>query len=213
MQTRALIRNKAGEPVPSELDLFQAFNALFDQLSASVASDKPVGYQLRWPYSREDVQRDAYLRLRVGPTFDDLVELLRRLVPHAAVDPLFAQRVSTLLDHAVDGGSVVPTLAQYDGQFYRIYRRGESDPADACVDRLCYALQGRKKAMSLTRIAKLDAILAFSRAYAGTTVARAIERGNVGALPASILDDPDVDVASYARNTGRLQLADNDTPR
>jgi hypothetical protein len=212
----AAVRDSDNEPKATDLDFYNAFNLLFDELAKQVGAEQPEENRLVWPYARTELDANPYLRLRIGPTFDDLVQLLLAILrpndPAESIDlSAFCHRVSALLDLGVDAGSVVPTIARYEGQFYRIYRRGEGPSVDVYVDRICFAVQCHEKPMSLTRIAKIDAILALTNAYGGTTIARALKRGNTGALPAGILDDPYAEAAEYARNIGRLKAVENES--
>lgn len=195
----------------SMLDCFIAFDALFSEIAQLVGANDPTRYESEWPYTKNEVRDKPYLRLRVGPTFGDVVELLAlTLWGKVPNNRRFRHIVSELLDRAIDAGAVVPTFAHADGVFYRVYRRGENDEIDSAVRRVQYAIYSYGRSMSVTRVSKIDAILAFSRAYCGKTIARPLDRGTVGTLPATILDDPNIPVASFARNTGRLRTVKGD---
>jgi hypothetical protein len=194
-----------GNPRSSDLDVLRAFELLFEHISRKVGANCPIEYALDWPFSRSEIQQNSYLRLRIGPTFDDLVELLTRIIGPTAVSELpLHHRVSAILDRAIDSGAVVPTIGRYENRLYRIYRRGESPFIDQTIDRIRYALKNHGKPLSLTRIAKVDAILSFSREFAGTTVARPLVRGNTGTIIATVLDDANIEAAGFAMRTGRL---------
>jgi hypothetical protein len=186
---------------------FTLFARFFDELAAEVGASDPTHYSLLWPYSHEEILSTPYLRLRIGPTFEDLVNLYEMLFPEAEQRrgiPVRAQ-VSALLDHAIDEGAVVPTIARYGHSYYRIYRKGESDPRDRATDRALFAWRMYGKPLSLTRFSKINTILAFSAEVPQILVPDALTRGNVASLQASVLDLDDAEIAHYLRRTGRLE--------
>lgn len=187
------------------------FLAFFDWLADAVGASNPADYRLAWPYTAEDIERQPYLRLRIGPTFDDLLVIYRQLTSisgdYRRLDHEdLRQCVSTLLDHAIDMGTLVPTITDYDGTYYRVFRRGERPSHDQTVDRVLYAWKTSGAAMSLTRFSKLNVILAFSREVnPQLLVPESLYRGNVAAFHGTVLDAPNVEIGHYLRDAGMLE--------
>lgn len=187
-------------------DVASLFAALFDRVALLVGATDPGSYSLDWPFSREEVRERPYLRLRVGPTFGDLVELMGELNSQTWHDVLpMPNLVSTILDYAIDSGAVVPTLTCYDGCLCRIYRQGESRLRNMAVDRALYAWRNSRKRMSLTRFAKLNAVLAYSSQLPPVMLVQSLLRGNVVTLQNTCLDEErGTELSHYLRDTGRL---------
>lgn len=184
---------------------FTYFSALFNELAIAVGTGDPTACEFDWPYPPEEVRADPYKRLRIGPTFEDLVRLYQPPAGGGYAGPPARHQVSALLDYAIDEGFVVPTLARYDGALYRIYRKGETDPRDRAADRALYAWACRNRPMSLTRFAKLTAILSFSGEVPDAFVPDTLTRGNVATLAAGALDLESAEVSHYLLKTGRLE--------
>ena len=187
-------------------DLFLEF---FGQFAELTGAEDPGRYELDWPYRKATIEQNPYLRLRVGPTFDDLCMFFEMASQHLPDVALATPReLSALLDWTIDEGTVVPTTAGYDGKCYRVYRKGESRSRDKALDRLAYALKTLPDecATSRTRTAKILATLSFSRRVPRTTFPGAISRGNVGVFPTNCLDADDTEITQYARNIGRIRF-------
>jgi len=188
---------------PDELSVFVAF---FNTLADWAGADQPSAYRLPGPFRPHEVAADPYLRLRVGPTFADLVAIVDELVPGlSGVDTM--SMVSRLLDRFVDDGGVVPTTASYGEQLFRIYRKGEKDPRERVDLRTCRAWQETGKALSLTRVSKLAAIIAFSEEPGASDVAVATDtRGNVFCHADSVLHDR-AEISHRLLRAGQLERA------
>ena len=168
---------------------FALFAAVFNELAISVGASEPENYSLKWPFTKVEIKEDPYKRLRIGPTFEDLVALYREV---SGLEGLRAtsvrQEVSAMLDLAIDQGAVVPTIAKYNGSFYRIYRKGESEPRDRAIERSLRAWSLYGKPLSLTRYSKISAILSFAEGVEQILDPETMTRGNVATLPSSVLD-------------------------
>lgn len=200
----ALIKSRA-----SSLDAYSTFTAIFDVLAEQVGAADPSQYRLTWPYTKKQVLTKPYRRLRVGPTFDDLVALIDCILGNVrsagrGTLPL-RHVVSALLDYAIDSGTVVPTIARYNSGYYRIYRKGERDEHDLAIERVKFAWRNSQKDLSLTTFTKINAILAFCEDFAPVLSPMALERGNVATLHATVLDSDAAEIGRYLRDTGQLQ--------
>jgi hypothetical protein len=192
-------------------DLALAFHSLFEALARIVEATDARKYALQRPFSPEMVRENPYLRLRVGFSFSDIVSffesrlssLLDSMTPTKAL-------VSELLDHYIDSGALVPAIANYGGQLYRVYRKGENQFWDEETNRALYAWQCLGEPLSLTRFAKLQAILSFSSEVATTLVPSAFERGNVGILPPSVVDRSGPEFGHFLLRSGKLKAARNE---
>jgi hypothetical protein len=169
-----------------------AFDALFRDLGRVVGADCPGNYSLERPYTRAEVQDNPYIRLRLGFTYQELVQFFRNNLTEGQA-PNADTIVSALLDLFIDRGAVVPTFTLHGDQCLRVYRRGEANPNwEEAIDRLKLALNAlppeeRKELLdSRTRVTKIAAILAF--AGDRTLNAGALERGTVGMLPGSVVE-------------------------
>ena len=180
------------------------FRAVFEVISQLVGAENEELYQIEWPFTRQQVLQNPVLRLKVGPTFCDLVEIMSELLPNAADQPI-QNLVSTLLDVTIDTGEVVPTLSCYDNHFVRIYRKGESKERDSMVDRMLYALKCYGKPLSMTRMSKVAAVLAFSAEYEDALWPSTAERGNVATLRKKALDLEGPSIAEYLRDIGEIK--------
>lgn len=178
---------------------------IFEVLAEMVGASDARAYILDWPYPKEDIVENPYLRLRVGPTFSDLIRIYQELRSTKDVDVVPARNVvSAALDCLIDCGAVVPTLGCYDGTLYRIYRQGESKRRNAALHRFLYGWHNYGP-MSLTRATKVDTILSFSSRLGGLTVPTSFKHGTVSAFGSNCLDERNVEIAEYARDIGRLQ--------
>jgi hypothetical protein len=193
-------------------DAVSLFMAIFDALAEKVGASNPSRYGLGWPYTPEQIASHSYLRLRIGPTFDDLLQMMNDIASPTkdrnrseGLGPAVRRLVSGLLDYGIDSGGIVPTLAQYEGSFYRVYRKGESAQRDLAVERVLYAWHCHGQPLSLTRCSKINATLAFSGGLKPILSPSALLRGNVATLQASCLDLGEAEIARYLRDIGRLR--------
>jgi hypothetical protein len=187
---------------------FTLFSEIFDELARSVGASDPQDYLLDWPYSRQEIKEAPYLRLRIGPTFDDLVAIYAALHHADQNGPLpVRNQVSAILDFAIDSGTVVPTIARYEDRLYRVYRKGESEARDRAMDRVLYAWSMFGKPMTLTRFSKINAILAFSSALPQVLAPCSLTHGNVASLQTSVLDLEQAEISKHLQRTGRLRSA------
>jgi hypothetical protein len=187
-------------------DRLSAFLALFDELAERVGAADPSRYDFDWPYTREEIRDDPYLRLRIGPTANDLVWIVHSVVPDAGGLSATAWQVTRLLDRFIDSGGVVPTTAQVDGEIVRIYRKGERQPRVEASERLLHAWRRYGKPMSLTRATKLAAIMAFSDPGDSSVGVSALPRGNTLAFRPTVLHD-ETEVVFYLRGTRQIERA------
>lgn len=183
-------------------DALSIFLATFDELAAAMGAGAPNAYAWDWPYTREEIDHDPYRRLRVGPTSADLAELLHDACePDCSIDAT-RSTVSRLLDHFIDAGSVVPTIAIYEGRPYRIYRKGEKEGRVEFADRVEFAVDSYHGDISRTRVAKVVAALAFGRGPDPIAEVQALPRGNVLCFREELFEDA-ADVTQWMRDTGR----------
>lgn len=188
----------------------QLFESLFRVLSDCVGADDPGRYRFAGPYTPQEIADQPYRRLRVGPTWTDLTLLIRRAASlidgEQGVVRCSDLELSTLLDRYIDGGSVVPTFAQYGDCFYRIYRKGETDPHEEIAERVGYAWAAYGKPLSLTRATKILTVLGLAPDSEVPISVSAFRRGNVACMPRSMLDES-AEMARYLRDTGRLRAS------
>lgn len=182
-----------------------AFMRIFERVASLVGAKDPTKYQLRWPYTAAEVLADPYLRLCVGPTFFDLVELVLYACPQLGNIEMSRREVTRLLDRFVDNGGVVPTTAIYEGVVYRIYREGEAGLRDPISDRTLFAWEQFGKPLSLTRVTKLLTFLNYSDDEPGAQI-RSDDRGNTFNYRGTVLDD-NTEVSRYLLRTDRLKRA------
>jgi hypothetical protein len=203
---RSGLINAVKDGLGDEPDELSAFIGVINTLADWVGANDPAGYRLGWPYDAEQIAAEPYERLRIGPTFGDLSEIIATLTSKTLVDAAVA--VSRLLDRFIDEGGVVPTTACYEDRLYRIYRKGEKDPRDEVALRLRRAWGSYGEPLSLTRASKLAAILSFSEDRGRTDVAvKTRTRGNVACYASSVLDD-ETEITHQLRRTGQLRRAD-----
>jgi len=185
-------------------DSLTLFIALFELIAEAVGVNDPTQYRLDWPYTKQEVLDNPYLRLRIGPTVADIVAILCEASRRQGDAHEVRWAVRRLLDRFIDFGSVVPTTAEYDGRLYRIYRKGERSPRVAPSDRLLNAWRSYGEPLSLTRLSKLATFLAFSSPTDSAVVIRAATRGNTLCFAPSVLHD-ETEVGHYLRNTGQIK--------
>ncbi|MCU1395206.1 MAG: hypothetical protein JWM34_3634 [Ilumatobacteraceae bacterium] len=197
----AQIAQRAASPEPARL-----FEELFMVLSSAVGALNPENFELSTLATREQVSEDPYIRLRIGPTWPDLVAIIREaahlLGGDAAVSRCSLLELSTLLDQYVDCGSVVPTFAKYGRVYYRVYRKGEADPHEETVERVCYAWTAYDRPLSMTRFSKILTVVALAPASSVPFSVAAVERGNVACFNKTVLDDA-AEIGNYLRSIRR----------
>lgn len=196
------VSERAGvDPSPSQL-----FAALFEHVSVLIGALDPSGYRLEWPHSKAEVEVNPYLRLRIGPTYNDLVQLMAIMMPTSRSDLEHWRRVvGGLLDQFVDEGAVVPTFGCYDGVFYRVYRKGEADSIDESLNRGLYAWKQYGKPLSWPRFTKIMAILRYTDDALKGIEPGSETRGTVATIAPSVLDDSGVEVGQSLLRAGRLR--------
>lgn len=190
-------------------DPLSVFIACFEELGSQIGAGEPADYCFDWPYSYEEIEREPYLRLRIGPTLADLVAIVDSITEADNLG-VTRRRVTRLLDRYIDSGGVVPTVATYEGEAYRIYRLGESSTREDVSRRVRYAWQCYGKPLSLTRATKYLTILALDLAQADSQVEiEAAPRGNTLCFHPSILDSR-TEITQYLRNTSQLREVDDE---
>lgn len=177
--------------------------AVFESLSDAVGSSDLGGYRLTWPYAREAVLEDPYLRLRIGFTAGDLNGILRQAATKTRDEVSWRRTTSKVLDRLIDCGVVVPTIAVLDGNLYRVYRKGESGPRDETVDRVLLGLAQYGAGLSRTRMSKVAVITSFLRPMSSAAHVAPFERGNALALDDDVLDS-ETEIVGYLRRTGKV---------
>jgi hypothetical protein len=189
-----------------------ALDALFQQLAETVGADDPANYSLDKPYSYTEIEREPYLRLRFGFTYENILKIFRH-----NYSPIYGSGssiefvVSALLDNFIDRGAVVPTFT-WAGDCARIYRKGEANPDwDEEIDRFLFTLEmmddsERRELIGSgrTRIAKINAIMAFSGKFPTALTPGAFERGNVGLLKPSIVEREGGELSRLLQRFGHL---------
>jgi hypothetical protein len=172
---------------------FEYFVAFFSVLSKKTGSEDHKEYTINWPYPSDSVRNEPFLRLRIGPTFQDLVHIMGWLLGDKLDKSDLYSKISRLLDKTIDDGGVVPCIAEYGGVAYRIYRKGESDSQEKAVEMLKYSMEVCEKAKianSRTRWAKILCILSYTEIGRGYFVPAALERGNVAEIVGTSLESP-----------------------
>lgn len=200
-------------------DVFTGVKSLLDSLAEMVGADDASHYSLQWPFSVKEVELTPYLRLRVGPTYGDLISLVKSLANMCGFSELASieRAVSLIIDMCVDQGSIVPTYAHYGNETYRIYRRGEQDQYWKIIFRAQLAWQNSQLPMSLTRFSKVMAILSHSNEFPDSFECGAETRGTVALLRPELSSDQPIEISHHLRDTGRLKVIDindiGDIPR
>jgi len=188
-------------------------DALIQDLARAVGADDPDAYSLSRPYSADEIKSDPYLRLRLGFTYEEIVQLFRKHysdVWHPSRLPELI--VSDLLDTFIDHGAIVPTFTLHPDKCTRVYRKGEANPRwDDELTRLLFTLKKMPEVERTevleggrTRIAKINAILALSGAYDTALTTGALERGNVGMLLNSVVEREGTELTGLMRRFGLL---------
>lgn len=193
-----------------------ALDALLTDLAKAVGADNPREYSLSKPYTSAQIKDEPYLRLRLGYSYRELVEIFRHnfddvfgILKGGSTELL----VSSLMDAFIDQGAIVPTFPMYGTTCVRIYRKGEANPRwDEEIARLQFALASLKEtdrkdllAKGRTRIAKINAILALSSATPSSLNAASLERGTVGSLMNSVVERHGGDLTGLMRRLGLLK--------
>lgn len=188
-----------------------ALDALINDLALAVGADDPDQYSLGYPYSRAEIQADPYLRLRIGFTYDEIVNFFRAnldraLLGRRSIDSI----VSALMDAFIDRGAIVPTFNLTGKSRARIYRKGEANPRwDEEVNRLVLAIESlpekdRKAVLDTgrTRVAKIASIMALSKASPTSLRVAPLERGSTAMLPSSVVEKHDVELTKLVLQRG-----------
>ena len=162
---------------------------IFEGLSRVVGSESTKLYQLDWPYSLDQIVADPYLRLRIGFTAADLTAMFRHGARTERTAEGWRRTTSKVLDRLIDAGMVVPTIAEYNGKYYRVYRKGEAQSREETVDRILRALHEYGSPMSSTRLSKVGVITSFVVPTSSAAHVAPYQRGNVLAFDADLLDD------------------------
>lgn len=176
--------------------------ALIEALADAVGSSDPREYQVNWPHTKDQIEADPYLRLRIGFTAADLISILRQ----AAVgrdESAWRRTTSKIIDRLIDSGMVVPTIAEFNGRPYRVYRKGESGQREETVDRvLLGALQYGDAGLSPTRLTKVAVITSFLMPISSAARIAPDEGGNVLALDTDVIDS-ETEIVGYLGRTGK----------
>jgi hypothetical protein len=183
-------------------DPLSVFLAVFDVLADMVGAADPDRYAWDWPYSAEEIRADPYRRLRVGPTLSDLCEIMRAAGGWSGSMAATRHTVTRLLDIYIDAGAVVPTIAEYGGKPYRIYRKGEKDGRVDFAEKVEWAVLAYEKDISRTRVAKVITTLSFAKTADPLLEVQALPRGNVLCFSNELFDEA-ADVTAWMRDTGR----------
>ncbi len=183
-------------------DPLSVFLAVFEVLAETVGAADPDRYAWRWPYSPEEISVDPYRRLRVGPTLSDLCEIMHAAGGWSGPMAATRQTATRLLDIYIDAGAVVPTIAEYDGKAYRIYRKGEKDGRVDFAEKVEWAVLAYEKNISRTRVAKVITALSFAQSADPLLEVQALPRGNVLCFSNELFDEG-TDVTAWMRDTGR----------
>ncbi|MBK8092201.1 MAG: hypothetical protein IPK32_09565 [Verrucomicrobiaceae bacterium] len=200
-------------------DSFSCVKAIIEALADLVGAEAPEQYELDFPYTREAVRKDPYLRLKVGPTFHDMILLVADLLKESGFKQQpcdsFYYALSVVLDMTVDNGSLVPTFARYGDRWFRVYRKGENMLWDKACHRVQWAVaqaaEEKNITFSVQRLSKLLSALSFSSSYGELLEPQVATRGFVASLPGSILDDTETAISYYMIRTGKLKPVHSDS--
>jgi hypothetical protein len=188
-----------------------AFDSMLSELARAVGANDPAKYSLEQPYNLKDIQQNPYLRLRLGFTFEEIVDFFRRNFNDRWNTPRPVELlVSALVDLFIDQGAMVPTFALHNDVSTRIYRKGEANPRwDEEIGRLQFALQSlndkdRSELLERgrTRVAKINAILSLSGTAPTSLDLGSLERGTVGALISSVVERDGGELTGFMRRLG-----------
>lgn len=138
------------------------FIKIFEELGRAVGEVAPgsmdTTFEQALPsFLRETIRYDNFMRLRLGLTVPEIIDLLRRYCPTPANDAKLESMVSGLLDEHIDQGFVVPML---DLAHRRAFRKGEAAPQDRA---LLYALGCRSANFGENLEEKLQALVPSQR--------------------------------------------------
>lgn len=201
------LNNDRVTPSDSTIDCYSYLLATVAALAELVGTEDPRHYKLSWPYSKDEILQNPYLRLRIGPTIPDIAVICAQI--HRAVTGLapvsgdFIREVSITLDALIDQGAIVPTFANYEGNTFRIYRRGEAPGQDVC-DKVVFSLAAHNRPISVTRLAKVLAVLSHSQKYHDILQSSARTRGLVAGVPKNAFGAEPDNIATYLRNPGLI---------
>jgi hypothetical protein len=201
--------DKMRDAVPANLGPLSIeilFDELFTRLSKFVGAANYKDYSLSWPFTKNQISRNPYLRLRIGPTFDDLVHLMSGMLDSdlRLSEDSIRSAVGDLLDRFIDEGVVVPTITSYEGKFYRIYRKGENGHRDKAIQRALLSLDHLGRPISRTRLAKILTILTYSSQVETCLVPAAEGRGNVSVFTKEIFAE-EAEITRYLIETGHIK--------
>src|SRR5205085_12255939 len=153
------------------------------------------------------------LRLRLGFTYEEILTFFRKNLNEQWLDSRPVELVvSALIDSFIDHGSAVPTFTLHGPECTRVYRKGEANPRwDEEFARLRFVLKSLSdedlaelKGRGRTRIAKINAIMAFSGEVPTSLNVGALERGSVGMLSASVVERRGGELTGVMRRLGLL---------
>jgi hypothetical protein len=188
------------------IDCYRYLLGIMTALAKIIGSESPADYRAVWPFSKQEILKNPYLRLRIGPTFSDLVELCRRIYHKVngceIRSSAFVKTLSGTFDNLIDQGAIVPTFAHYNNESFRIYRRGEGPGKDTCEQVLC-AFAAYAKPLSSVRFAKVLATLSHSRKYHQVLSASAQTHGLVGGVRQSVFQSEPNNISTYCLRTGQ----------
>lgn len=192
-------------------DIFSGVKAILDALANMIGADDANNYSQNWPFTISEVRADPYLRLRIGPTFGDLVYLVTLLAQRCGYQKINAieRAISLVIDMSVDQGSIVPTYAHFENMSFRIYRRGEQNQYRRALFRAQLAWHESGIPMSLTRFSKLLAIMGHSKEFCEGIDVGAATRGTVALLRPELSGGEKVEYSHHLRDTGRLKEVDS----
>ncbi len=201
--------------VDEGFDSFSCVKAIIEALADLVGAEAPEQYELDFPYTREEVRKDPYLRLKVGPTFHDMILLVADLLRESGFKQQspdsFYYALSVVLDMTVDNGSLVPTFARYGDKWFRVYRKGENGLRDKACHRVqwavAHAAEEKNITFSIQRLTKLLSALSFSSTYGELLEPQVATHGFMASLPCSVLDDAEIPISYYMIRTGKLKSA------
>lgn len=116
---------KQWKPVHGILNFDMFFREFFSRLATQLLGEmNPAQYALR---DKQTIQDNPYFRLRVGPSFADLLHIMGELWEKLPNAPKTLESlhncVSRLLDGHIDYGQIVPVL---DQRGVRVFRKGET---------------------------------------------------------------------------------------
>lgn len=189
-----------------------ALDALLTDLGDAVGADQPDEYALRKPYTPDEIKLEPYLRLRLGFTYEEIVGFFRENLNELWTGSQQVELVvSSLIDLFIDRGAIVPTFTLHHNACHRVYRKGEANSRwEDEVARCLYALDALGEAeradlvdRNRTRVAKIIAIMSFSNTIDTDLTVGALERGTVGMLKPSVVEQRGRELTGYMRRIGK----------